>query len=125
MRVQLLKFRQYGRAMGAVAGTGKGRDGLVAIAGFCRHMERLTRWSRQAGLPADELRQIRAGTLLAIVETARVYVLSLLLRRRRGVGCAGCARRPAAAPGARSSQRVTPDSMLAAAELTVQARDGS
>jgi glycosyltransferase involved in cell wall biosynthesis len=92
VRVQLLKYRQYGRAVAALAGTAKGWDGLRSTFDFCRHMARLTSWSRQASLSGGLLRQVRIVTTLAIAEAARVYVLSLLLRRRRGVRCPQCRR---------------------------------
>jgi GT2 family glycosyltransferase len=98
LRVQLLKFRQYGRAMAALMGTAKGRDGLTTMLHFCRHMTRITGWCRQAGLSRGVLRQVRIGTTLAIVEGARVYVLSLLLRRPNGVRCPRCRHGDANAP---------------------------
>jgi hypothetical protein len=98
VRVQLLKFRQYSRAMAALMGTAKGRDGLTTMAHFCRHMWRLTGWCRQAGLPRGVLRQVRVGTTLAIVGAARVYVMSLLLRRSSGVCCPRCRRSDAIVP---------------------------
>jgi GT2 family glycosyltransferase len=98
VRVQLVKFRQYGRAMAALAGTAKSRDGLTTMLHLCRHMARLTGWCRKAGLPVGVLRQVRIGTTLVIVETARVYLLSLLLRRPDGVRCVMCRRGDAILP---------------------------
>ena len=85
--------RQYGRALGLLAGTAGARDGLPLILGYCRHIIRATivRVARDESR-TRQLVHYRAGMSLAVVETIAVFLSATLAEPRGGVLCRLCRR---------------------------------
>jgi Glycosyl transferase family 21 len=85
------KFCHYGRAIARLSGTSKERHGLDAVAGYCIHIASAVVGCGQ--LTEHGFRErcvLRIHALVAVIETGRVYVGSLLLHPRTDVLCEDC-----------------------------------
>ncbi len=82
------KFRQYGRAIACLSGTAKGISSLRTVFNYCFHLlvgtARATRGTDRISL------HLRSLAFLAVEETIRVYLVSLITRRRTGALCDRC-----------------------------------
>jgi GT2 family glycosyltransferase len=85
------KFRHYGRAIGRLAGTAKGPDGLATAGGYCLNILRAT---FAPPLLAEHARPTRIAlrwqAIRAAAATIRVYGLSLVRHRTSEVLCPTC-----------------------------------
>lgn len=84
------KMREYGKAIAALAGTSKQRDGLRMVVEYCVHQISGTSRRRLGPLARVTWWKVRRGVVYTIVETVRVYLLSLLFRPRSDVLCRAC-----------------------------------
>lgn len=84
------KMREYGKAIAALAGTAKQRDGFRMVAEYCVHQVVGTSRQRLSPLERSTWWKVRIGVAYAIVATVRVYIISLLFRSRSEVLCQAC-----------------------------------
>lgn len=85
------KFRQYGRALGRLAGTAKGWEGAATAWGYGVHLGRATLGpGGLSQLTRRDRAALRVASLWALAETTRVYLVSLLRNPRSELLCTGC-----------------------------------
>ncbi len=87
----ICKFRHYGRAIGHLAGTAKGDEGMAMVSGYCKHM--LISVFCSDAICCQTVRDrlvLRFAAIRAASATFLVFLVSLLWKSRKNVLCRGC-----------------------------------
>ena len=85
------KFCHYGRAIARLSGASKERHGLDAVTGYCIHIaSAVVGCGRLTECGFRERCVLRIHAFVAVVETGRVYVGSLLMDPRADLLCQDC-----------------------------------